>query len=303
MANTITLAKKYLPLLDAKYKKETLTSVIDVPQDLVREGATANSILIPKMSLQGLGDYSRSNGYAKGDVDLEWETHTFTQDRGRSFQVDSQDNEETIGIAFGRLSGEFIRLHVGPEIDAYRFATMAAKAGNNVEGVLTKDNVVEAIDDAVAGMDDNEVPKEGRIFFCTSHVKKFIKQSPLFTRNVETQGQDGISRKVDTFDDMPVIVVPQSRFYTAIDLNDGTTGGQEAGGYVQSTGSYKINFMIVAPGAALPVPKTALPRIFDPLVNQDANAWKFDYRLYHDIFVPDNKTNGIYLHRDTTAKI
>ena len=38
-----------------------------------------------------------------------------------------------------------------------------------------------------------------------------------------------------------------------------------------------------------------------PDENQKADAWKFDYRLYHDLFVYENKVKGIYLHRGSTA--
>ncbi len=70
--------------------------------------------VIPKMSMDGLGDYSRSGGFVGGDADLTWQTHTFSQDRGRAFQVDNMDNEETAGVAFGKLAGEFIRTKVSP---------------------------------------------------------------------------------------------------------------------------------------------------------------------------------------------
>ena len=111
----------------------------------------------------------------------------------------------------------------------------------------------------------------------------------------------GINREVDTYDEMPVIRVPQSRFYTAVTLYDGTTSGQTAGGYVGTTGGYKINFMIVHPSAVVKATKHVLPRIFTPDENQAADAWKFDYRVYHDTFAYDNKVKGIYLHRGATA--
>jgi hypothetical protein len=37
-------------------------------------------------------------------------------------------------------------------------------------------------------------------------------------------------------------------------------------------------------------------KVFDPDVNQAKDAWLFQYRLYHDAFVYDNKVKGIYLH-------
>ena len=55
MANTIALRKQYSTLLDEVYKLSSLTSVLDGPNDLVREGANANEILIPKMDMDGIG--------------------------------------------------------------------------------------------------------------------------------------------------------------------------------------------------------------------------------------------------------
>ena len=91
MANTIALSKNYIPLLKKKKKKASLTSVLDSDTSTARQGANANEILIPKLSMSGLGDYSRNSGYTKGDVTLTWETVQFNYDRGRKFEVDSMD--------------------------------------------------------------------------------------------------------------------------------------------------------------------------------------------------------------------
>lgn len=70
MANTIALRKQYSTLLDEVYKLSSLTSVLDGPNELVREGANANEILIPKLSMQGLANYDKNSGYVSGDVRL-----------------------------------------------------------------------------------------------------------------------------------------------------------------------------------------------------------------------------------------
>ena len=107
---------------------------------------------------------------------------------------------------------------------------------------------------------------------------------------------------VEMYNNMRVIRVPQSRFYTAITLKDGVSTGQTGGGYVGTTSTgYKINFLVVHPSALTKVVKHVIPRIFSPDENQKADAWKFDYRIYHDTFVYDNKVSGIYLHRGSTA--
>ena len=93
MANSITLFKKYIDLLDEVYKQASLTAVLESDATLARAGANANEIVIPKLSMQGLANYSRNSGYVNGDVTLTNETVQFNYDRGRAFSVDAMDNE------------------------------------------------------------------------------------------------------------------------------------------------------------------------------------------------------------------
>ena len=132
MANTIELRKQYSTLLDEIYKLASLTAVLDGPNELVREGANANEILIPKMSMQGLANYNKQTGYEAGSVTLDYETNNVDTDRGRMFTIDAVDNIETAGVAFGRLSSEFLRTKVVPELNAYRFSSYAS-----IDGVTT----------------------------------------------------------------------------------------------------------------------------------------------------------------------
>lgn len=298
MANTIALAKQYVPILDEVYAVSAKSSVLDAPAEIIKEGLNANEILLPKMTMQGLGNYSRSAGYVAGDVTLAWETHTFSQNRGRSFQIDEQDNLETAGVAFGRLAGEFVRTKVAPEVDAYRFATLAGKASSKVAANLSNTTAVQAFDTALETMENDEVSKEDMILFASPTMKKYIKQSDSFSRQfVVNVGNTAVNREIDTFDGVPVVWVPQPRFYSEITLYDGSTAGQEAGGYIKTAVTGKdINFLLVDLKTAMGIKKTDEPRIFDPLTNQSARAWKFDYNLYHDLFVPDNKVKGIYCH-------
>lgn len=301
MANSIGLAKKYIPLLDEVYKSAAKTAFLDAPEGLVREGMTANSILIPKIAMQGLGDYNKATGYVNGDVTFAWETHTFTQDRGRSFVVDAIDDMETVNTAFASVSSQFVRAYVVPEVDAYRFAVMSAKAvaaGNTAAANLAATTGLEAIDTALEAMANDEVNLENVILYVSPTMYTYLKQSDQITRMVMTNvgSAVGLTREIETVDGHPLIVVPQGRFYSAITQLDGYTGGEEAGGFTKAAGAKDINFMLVDPSAVLGVTKTATPRIWSPEQNIEADAWKFDYRLYHDIFVPDNKVNGLYVH-------
>jgi hypothetical protein len=285
-------------MLDEVYAVSSRTALLDATKVDILNG---NTIKVFKTSMDGLGNYDRNDGYTKGDVTGTWETLTLSKDRGRSFQVDRMDNEETLDMAFGTLAGEFIRTKVAPEIDAYTFAKIAGtenilNANADIEVGTT--DVPKLINAAEAEMNEAEVPTEGRILFISETAYAGLREK--IVRSVSNEAV-GINHDVEMYDGMVVVRVPQSRFYTAITMHDGKTSGQTAGGYVGAKGGYKINFMIVHPSALTKVVKHALPRIFTPDQNQSADAWKFDYRIYHDTFVYENKVNGIYLHRGATA--
>ena len=176
MANNIQLFKMYIALLDEDYKLSSKTSILDGEASLVQAGKNTNEIIIPKMSLDGLADYSRNSGYVKGDVTLTYETVKFNYDRGRKFVVDAMDDEETAGIAFGKLSSEFIRTKVVPEMDAFRFATYASLDGiGSATGTLADGSaVIKALRDAANKMDEDEVPAEQRVLFITPTLRGMI---------------------------------------------------------------------------------------------------------------------------------
>ncbi len=300
MANSFALAQKYLPLLDAVYKQSSRTAILDATGI---QFVGANTVKVYKTSMDGLGNYARNTGFVKGDVTGTWETLTLTKDRGRSFMVDAMDNEETMDMAFGTLAGEFIRTKVAPEIDAYRFATLAGKTGiltgTAADIAIGTTDVPGLVDTAEKDMNEAEVPYEGRILFISETAYAGLRAK--VTRTVMND-ERGINHEIETYDGMRIVRVPQARFYTAITLQDGSTSGQTAGGYVgTATTGYPINFMIIHPSAVTAVTKHVVPRIFSPDVNQTADAWKFDYRVYHDIFAYDNKVKGIYLHKGATA--
>ncbi len=297
MSNSISTVSKYVPYLDQVYKYASRSSVLDAPADLVRETADAKSILVAKTSMQGLADYNRNTGFVNGDVTLTWETKTLTKDRGRSFSIDAMDDAETLGIAFGTLASEFLRTKVVPEIDAYRFSTYATAAGlaPSAGATLTKSTASEAIDTAMYAMKEEEVDLNGAYLFVTPTVFNFVKQSTKWTRPI-APGQNPNSN-FGMYDELTIIEVPQSRFYKGVTLADGSTTGQTDGGYSKTaTTGADINFMIIQPSAVIQVAKHAKFRVFDPDVNQKADAYKVDYRIYHDAWVLDNKTKGIYAH-------
>ncbi len=290
MANAITKFKKYIDTLDEVYQISSVTSVLDGNNRLVKMGANANEIVIPKMSMDGLADYSRENGYVSGDVTLTNETVTFNYERGRSFTIDAMDNEETAGVAFGQLSGEFIRTKAAPEIDAFRFAQYAGTEGITAVSADLADAeaTLSALIAAQNSMDENEVSMESRILFITPTLYNGVM-------NIDTTKSKAV---LDSF--AQIVKVPQSRFYTAINLLDGSSDGETAGHYTKDSENGKnINFMIVEKSAAIQYQKHLVSKVVTPEENQASDAWKFFYRSYGIADVYENKAAGIYLHKAT----
>lgn len=292
MANSITKFKAYIDKLDTVYQQASATSILDADADTVRVGAKAGEFLIPKMSMDGLADYSRSSGYVKGDVTITYETKSCNYDRGRKFSVDAMDNEETAGIAFGKLASEFIRTKVVPEMDAFRFAKYASATGilSAAEATPTVGTaVLTALQTAVNAQDEAEVNVDGKILYITPTLLTLAK-------NVDTTKSKAI---LDRFE--KIITVPQTRFYTAIDMKDGTSSNETAGGYAGATGGYKINFMIINRDAVIQFGKHTVNKVVSPEENQTDDGYMFFYRAYSIAETYENKVKGIYLNRDTTA--
>ena len=62
MANSIDLVTKFVEIIDAVYKQESLTARLDAMTRPVEFGG-ANEVKVLKLSTVGLGDYSRATGY------------------------------------------------------------------------------------------------------------------------------------------------------------------------------------------------------------------------------------------------
>lgn len=302
MANAITLFKQYVSMLDEVYKLSSLTSDLDGASDLARQGANANELIIPKLSMQGLADYSRNGGYIDGDVTLTNESVRCNFDRGRMFTVDTLDNAETAGLAFGRLAGEFIRTKVVPELDAFRFAAYAQTTGiSTVTGAAlsTGAGVVEAIRAAINKMDEDEVPQEQRYLYITPTLLGLVEDLDTTKSKKVLEGFAKITK------------VPQSRFYTKIaqksgkiittgDGQDASTTDETAGGYAKASDGKNINFMVIHKPALIQYQKHTVPKVITPEQNQTADAWKFGYRTVGIADAYENKVAGIYLHKSTT---
>ena len=221
--NNIELATKYLPLLDEVYKEASKTSILEGDEVTVKKGSNGE-IKIAKLDMDGLGDFSRNDGYTKGSTSFVWETVKYDKERSQDLRIDRLDNDEALETPFAKLSGEFIRTKVVPETDAARIAKICSTEGitTKAEKLSNGSEVVSALRACSNAMDEAEVPTESRILFITPTLRTRID-------DLDTTQSRAVLSKFSS-----IIEVPQTRMYTAITLNDGTTNY----GFKKSEGQY-----------------------------------------------------------------
>jgi len=304
--NTLEYAKIFQTQLDLAAERDALTGWMEANAGQVQYSG-GNEVKIPKMTVQGLGNYDRDKGYAQGAVTLSYETMTMTQDRGRKFQLDSMDVDETNFVtAAGAVMGEFQRTKVVPEIDAYRLSAIATKAmnGKHADEMVEYGYEAKADPSALAVLRHfktgvAKIRARGYNGALVAHIDDLV----LMELELELAGrlqnitwsQGGINTTVPAIDGVALIATPSNRLYTAITIYDGKTEGQTDGGYIKGSTAKSINFEIMPSDTPIAVSKQDKMRIFDPNTNQTADAWAMDYRRYHDLWVKDNAVDSIYV--------
>lgn len=296
--NTLEYAAVFMEGLDQQLVENSTTGWMEDNAGQIQYNGGAE-VKIPKMQLSGLGNYDRDGGFAKGAVTVTYETMVMKQDRGRTFQLDAMDVDETNFAAMaGNVMGEFQRTKVIPEIDAYRYSKIAELAEENgklMEYTPEKGGILEKLVEDITAVRDQAGDCAELVVAMNAKLAgkldlekggENILQSGVFQ-------QGAAELKVREIDGCPIIRVPSARFQTGYTFFDGVTENEKEGGFAPVEGAREINWIVCLKRAPVAVSKTDVTRIFDPMTNQNANAWKIDYRKYHDLWIMDNGMEGI----------
>lgn len=260
-----------------------------------------DEVKIPTMTTSGLADYDRDNGFVQGGITLKYNTYKMTQDRGRTFQIDRMDVDESGFVATSaNLIKTFQTQQVIPEIDSYRYSTIAdiaIKANQSEAVALTADNALTKIREHIRAVQDivgDDVPL---ILTMSTKTRALIEDSPKIGKsiNVADFKQGGMNFKVKSLDESVIRIAPSSRLKTKYEILDGTTSGQEAGGLKAAADAKDINWIITPQRVPIAISKTDKLRVFEPDTNQKADAWKIDYRKYHDLWIKESDKKIIFV--------
>ena len=219
MANSIEFAKNYTGTLDEVYQGAAVSRCLNSGGRMVRAGRNAKEILIPKISVTGLGDYTRNVGYKTGSITYECETHSFGYDRAIRLFADVTDVEES-GVldCFVEAGAELQRTQVTPEGDANTFSQIASTDGVTVKGEDLSEasavDVLDALRTVTNDMDERRVSTGSRYLFITPTLRGVLDDFSLANPTRSNRVLERFSR---------IVEVPQVRFYTAIACSPATT--------------------------------------------------------------------------------
>ena len=93
-SNNIAFSRNYTAVIDEVYQRASVSGVLNSGRRMVRAGHNAKEILIPKISVTGLGNYTRNVGYKTGAITYEFVTKTlvFLPNSGENPLLQCVDN-------------------------------------------------------------------------------------------------------------------------------------------------------------------------------------------------------------------
>lgn len=242
-------------------------------------------IKVPTLSVSGYKDHTRGSSFNAGSFTQNYETKSLDHDRDIEFIVDPMDvDESNLTASVANIQKRFDTTQAIPELDAYTFSkiyTEFVRVGGTVSTTaLTAANVLSTLDADMQAMEDAGVPLDRVILYCTSAVKKLIKESSEVTRMLSAADGNGIDRRFKTIDDIQKIVtVPSARFKTAFNFSNGFT---------PATTAKQINYILIDPEAQVSRNKYSYIKVFTPgHDSRTADNYLYQNRRYNGTFAID----------------
>lgn len=305
--NTVALAVTMTGELEKALVAKSVTGVLG-DGGLKSKFMGNGIVVVADADMQALGDYNRDTGFVDGAITISHTPYQLSQDRGRSFDLDRQDADES-GVAnlAGQIMGEFVRTKVVPEADAYILSKIVgfASSASHVEaivGSLNANTIYGKIISKIAEVQDASGYDEDLVIFADKTVWAALQTSSEVSRVLHPMEvkKGEVTFTVQGINGVPIIPVPSVRMKSAYTFLDGidhssASGDDESdGGFEPADGAVSVGFVILPKKAVSVVRKQENTRIFTPDQNQRKDAWRMDYRLYYDVFLRGAYADTIY---------
>ena len=185
--------------------------------------------------------------------------------------------------------------HKFPEMDSYTVskiytdwltttdpATKISRVADNT--ALTIENVLNVFDALMLKMDNERVPENGRILYCTHEVKTMLKQAQGIQRSFDVQsGQEGINRTISRIEEVEIIGVPATLMMTAYNFTEGA---------VPASSALQINMFLVHPAAVITPVKYEFSKLDEPSAGSEGKYVYYE-ESHEDVFILNNKSGAI----------
>lgn len=285
-------AEMFARQLAQKYERELCSDALTKSNPGV-QFINAQTIKLPRVTLSGYKDHTRTPGFNSGVMSNDWEPKKLAHDRDIEFFIDPMDIDETnLVMSVANIQNTFEEEQSIPEKDSYRYSKLHAElttySGSIDSTALTVQNLLEIFDAQMEAMDEAGVPEEGRIMYVTPTVRKLLKEAEGIQRTLSVTTPSTINRKVHSLDDVAIKSVPSARMKTKYDFTDGC---------VPATDAKQINFILLHPSAVICRDKYSYIKLFTPGTDsRTADGYLYQNRNYGDLFLIERKAAGVSMN-------
>ena len=286
-------AEQFTQFLAQKYEKELCSDALMHSNPQITF-LNAQTIKLPRLTLSGYKDHTRTAGFNAGNIANDWEPKKLAHDRDIEFFVDPMDIDETnLALAVANIQNTFENEQAIPEKDCYNFSKLHTELPNfhgriDSTTVLTAQNILAVFDEEMSKMDDAGVPVDGRILYVTPAVNKLLKEADGIQRVITVNGANEVNRNVHSLDDVTIKMVQSGRMKTKYNFTDGCVAAADAD---------QINFILVHPSCVVARDKYAYISLFTPGTDsRTADGYLYQNRNYWDLFLIERKVAGCAMH-------
>lgn len=286
-------AEQFTQFLAQKYEKELCSDALMHSNPQITF-LNAQTIKLPRLTLSGYKDHTRTAGFNAGNIANDWEPKKLAHDRDIEFFVDPMDIDETnLALAVANIQNTFENEQAIPEKDCYNFSKLHTELTNfhgriDSTTVLTAQNILAVFDEEMSKMDDAGVPVDGRILYVTPAVNKLLKEAEGIQRMITVNSSNAVNRNVHSLDDVTIKMVQSGRMKTKYNFTDGCVAAADAD---------QINFILVHPSCVVARDKYAYISLFTPGTDsRTADGYLYQNRNYWDLFLIERKVAGCAMH-------
>ena len=200
-------ATTFTQLLQQKYAKELCSDALTQSNQSVKF-INAQTIKLPRMTVSGYKDHTRTPGFNSGTLSNDWEAKKLEHDRDVEFWIDPMDIDETNQVAsIQNITKVFNEEKKFPEMDAYLiskiYADWTAASGAGDTTAVTVDNILTLFDGYMTAMDEANVPAAGRILYVTPPINAMLKEAKQIARTIQN-GDTAVNRAVESLDEVKI---------------------------------------------------------------------------------------------------